>query len=142
VSGGFLTSAATVQRRQNLSFAVLGVRSTVVVSAFRNDAQRLDPTAIVADDLANGNVLREHGFSVNLSHRLTPLSALSVLASQTKTSATVGAESTNLRGLMATVSSRWRYNADVSFSARRSWFQSSASPYTENALIANLRLRF
>ena len=141
-SGGFLTSAVSVQRRQDLSFALLGVRSTVIVSAFRNDARRLDAASTVADDLSNGNVLRQQGFSVNLSHRLTPLSALSVAATLTKTSATVGAQSTELKSLIATFTSRLREHADLSVSARRASFNSDISPYTENAVTANLRVQF
>ena len=141
-NAGFLTSAASVQRRQDLSFAMLGLRSTVVAIAFRSDARRLDPALIVTDDLANGNLLRQYGFSVNVSHRLTPLSALSLVLTQTKTSASLGDQSTDLRSLTATWSSRLSERVDLSLSARRALFDSATNPYTENALIANLRLRF
>ena len=141
-NGGFLTSAASVQRRQELSLAMLGLRSTVIVSAFRNAARRLDPALIVTDDLSNGNLLRQQGFSVNVSHRLTPQSALSLTLSQTRTSASVGDQSTDLRSLTATWSGRLSERADGSLSVRRASFASATNPYTENALIANLRLRF
>ncbi len=141
-SGGFLTAAPSVQRRQEVSFALLGVRSTVIFSAYRNDARRLDPLAIVADDLASGNLLRQVGLSMNVSHRLTPLSAISLALTQTKTRASVGDQSTDLRSLTATWSSRLRERADLSLSVRRSAFDSATNPYTESAMIANLRLRF
>jgi uncharacterized protein (PEP-CTERM system associated) len=142
VTGGFLTSSVSLQRRTDLSYAWLGLRSTVIVSAFRNETRQLDGAPVASDDLANGNVLRQYGISANLSHRLTPLSALSVLAARTKTTASVTAQATDLRSLTATLTSRLRTNADLSLSARHSSFQSTASPYTENALIANLQLRF
>ena len=142
VSGGFLTSSLSLQRRSDLSFAWTGVRTTFIMSAFRNDARQLDPAAVATDDLANGNLLRQYGISLNASHRLTPLTSLSVLASRTKTSATVTAQATDLRSLTATLTSRIRANADLSLSARHSLFESTATPYTENAVIANLQLRF
>jgi uncharacterized protein (PEP-CTERM system associated) len=143
INGGFLTSAVSLQRRTDFSFAWLGLRSTVIVSAFRNDARRLDAATVAADDLSNGNLLRQYGASVNVSQRLTPVSALSVVATRTKTTASVGAQQfTDLKALTATLSTRIRQNTEVSVSARHSVFASSTNPYTENAVIANLRLRF
>jgi uncharacterized protein (PEP-CTERM system associated) len=141
-SGGFLTSGASVQRGQNFSLAMLGVRTTVLVSSFRNDAQPLDPSTIVSGNLANGSTLHQRGQSVNVSHRLTPQSALSVDLTKTKTSTTDGDQSTDLRTVTATWSSTLRERVGVSLSARWSSFDSAANPYTERALIGALRLRF
>jgi len=142
ITGGFLTSAASVQRHQDLSFATLGVRTTLIVSAFRNDARRLDSTAVVTDDLSNGNLLNQKGLSVNVSHQLTPLSALSVLASLTKTGASLGLQGSDLKLLTTTLTSRVRQNADLSLSARHAVSSGTASSYTESAVLASLRLRF
>lgn len=141
-SGGFLTSGASVQRGQNFSVAMLGLRTTVLVSAFRNDARPLDPSTIVTGNLSNGNTLHQRGQSVNVSHRLTPQSALSVDLSQTKTSTTEGDQSTDLRSLTATWTNHLHERVDLSLSARWSSFDSATNPYTERALIGNLRLRF
>ncbi len=140
-SGGFLTSTASVQRAQNFSVAWLGLRTTVLVSTFRNDARPLDPATSVTGNLQNGSTLHQRGQSVNVSHRLTPGSALSVDLSQTKTSSSEG-ESTRLRSLTATWSNRLSERVDASLSARVSSFDSATNPYTERALIGNLRLRF
>jgi uncharacterized protein (PEP-CTERM system associated) len=141
-NGGVLTSAASIQRGQNFSVAILGLRTTVLVSTFRNDTRPLDPATIVTGDLANGNTVHQRGLSVNVSHRLTPVSALSVDLTRTKTSASVGDQSTDLRSLTATWSSRLGERVDGSLSARRTLFDSATNPYSENALTANLTLRF
>ena len=141
-NGGFLTSAASVQRNQNASVALLGVRTTVLLSAFRSDGRTLNPAATVTGDLANGNTLHQLGLGVNVSHRLTPLSALSMDFNRTKTSASLGNQQTDLRSLTLTWSNRLRADADLSLSARRALFQSATNPYAESALIADLRLRF
>jgi len=140
--GGFLTSAVSVQRHQDLSLAVVGVRTNILVSASRSDARRLDPTAVVTDDLSNGNRLNQYGWSVNVSHRLTPLSAASVTAALTKATASLGSGATDLKSVIATLTTRARQNVDLSLSARRAVFASTTSPYTESAVIASLRLRF
>jgi uncharacterized protein (PEP-CTERM system associated) len=141
-TGGFLTSAPSVQRAQNLSVALLGVRTTVIATMFRNDARPLDPATIVTGNLSNGSTLHQRGESVNVSHRLTPQSALSVDLTHTKTRTTEGDQSTDLRSLTATWSSQLRERVNVSLSARWSSFDSATNPYTEHALIGNLRLRF
>lgn len=141
-TGGFLTSAPSVQRGQNLSVAILGQRTTVLFSAFRNDARPLNTATIVTGNLSNGSTLHQLGQSVNVSHRLTPQSALSVDITHTKTRTTEGDQSTDLRSLTATWSSQLRERVDVSLSARWSSFDSATNPYTERALIGNLRLRF
>lgn len=141
-SGGFLTSTVSVQRSQTFSVAMLGVRSTVLVSTFRSDARAVNPTAAFAGDLSNGNTLHTIGFGVNVSHRLTPLSALSAGLTRTQTSASLGGQSTDLRSLTATWTNRLRESADFSLSARRTLFGSATNPYAEDAVIANLMLRF
>jgi len=140
--GGFLTSNVTVQSRQELSFALLGVRGTVLISAFRNDARLVTPASGASGDLAGANSLLQSGASINLSHRLTPLSAVSVDLSRTRTSGGVGDENTSLQSLTVTWSSRLAERVDLSVSARRSSFDSATDPYSESALIANLRVQF
>ena len=140
--GGLLNTAATIQRNQNFSLALLGLRSTVLISTFRNDTRPVDPASVVSGDLSNGNTLRQRGVAINLSHRLTPLSALSVDYSQTKASTSVSDQSTDLKSLTATWSGRLRERTDLSLSVRRTLFDGAASSYSESALIANLRLWF
>ena len=140
--GGFLTSNITVQSRQDLSFALLGARSTLLVSAYRNDARLLNPASSATGDLVGGSTLLQSGVSVNLSHRLTPLSALSADLSRTRTSGGVGDLTTELRSLTLTWSSRLAERLDVSLSVRRSLFDSATDPYTESAVLANLRMWF
>ena len=141
-NGGVLTSGPSIQRNQIGSVALLGARTTVLVSTFRNDAQSLDSATVVTGNLANGESLRQTGQSVNLSHRLTPVSALGVDLTRTKTSGGAGNQSTDLRSLTATWSSRLGERVDGSLSARHTSFDSSTNPYRESAVIANLRLRF
>jgi uncharacterized protein (PEP-CTERM system associated) len=141
-SGGFLTSNVTVQSRQELSYALLGARSTVLVSALRNDVRLLNAAANASPDLSATNTLVESTLSLNLSHRLTPLSALSADLALTRTSGGAGDQHTELRSATLTWTNRLAERVDLSVSARRSWFDSITEPYTESAVIANLRMRF
>ncbi len=141
-TGEFLTSAATIQRRKTFSVALLGLRSTVLFSAFHNESRSADPSATGIGDLSNGNNLRQRGLSVNLSHRLTPQQALSMDFSLTNTNGTLDDRSTDLRSLTATWTNRLNKDVDLTLLARRTLFGSSTDPYNESALVANLRMRF
>ena len=141
-TGGFLTNAPSIQRRQNFSAAFLGVRTTVLLSTSRNDARAANPTNVSAGDLSNGRNLHSTAFGINLSHRLTPLSALSADVSVSKNSSTVDNRSTNLRSLVTTYTRQLGKQVDLSLSARRTLFRSDTDPYNESALTASLRLRF
>ena len=141
-NGGFLNSSATIQRNQTLSVALLGLRTTLLLSAFRNQSKAADSTADDAGDLSNGNKLRQRGLSMNVSHRLTPMAALSFDLSLTKSQGSVDSRSTDLKSLTATWTNRLSEAVDLSLSARRTLFSSSTDPYNESALTANLTVRF
>lgn len=142
VNGGFLTNAASIQRRQNLSLALLGLRTTLLLSTSRNDARAVDETATNAGDLSNGRDLHSTGFGVNVSHRLTPLSALSADLSLSRNSSTGDNRTTRLRSLSAAYTTRLSNQVDLSLSARRTLFHSDFDPYNESAIVASLRMRF
>ncbi len=141
-NGGTLTSGPSIQRDQRLSFAVLGVRTTLLLSAFRNNTRALDAASPVSGDLANGNSVRQNGQSINVSHRLTPLSAISVDFARTQVTSAADGQATDLRSLTATWSTRFGARLDGSLSLRRAVFDAAANPYSENALLANLRVQF
>lgn len=141
-NGGFLTNAASIQRRQNLSLALIGLRSTLLLSTSRNDARAANETATNAGDLSNGRNLHSTGMGVNLSHRLTPLSALSADLSLSRNSSTGDNRTTRLRSLNATYTTHLSKQIELSISARRTLFHSDVDPYTESAVVANLKVQF
>ena len=142
LNGGFLTNTASIQRRQSLSLALIGVRSTLLMSTTRNDARAANPSDTTAGDLSNGRNLHSTGFALNLSHRLTPLSALSADLSLNKNSSTVDERTTRLRSLSTTYTTRLNPQVDLSISARRTLFSSDTDPYTESAVLASLKVQF
>jgi len=140
VPTGLAVSTETVERRQQLSLALLGLRDTVVLSAWQTRTQRL-AGAILAnanDDLANGNQLRERSVDVNWAHRLTPQAALNVTLSISRNSGTVLDQSTDLRTLYVSWTGRLGPRSSLSIGARRAEFRSPIEPYDESAVIVSL----
>ncbi|MBK5206984.1 MAG: TIGR03016 family PEP-CTERM system-associated outer membrane protein, partial [Polaromonas sp.] len=140
---GFLTSALSLQRRQDLSFALLGVRDTITFVATRSETSRLDTVLTgIFDDLNTSSLVRQRGFSVNYVHRLTPNYSLGVLASQQKTSGVSSLQDTTLRLVNVSVSGKVGKRAAASVGVRRVVSSSNTVPYDENAITCNLNMQF
>lgn len=142
VVSGFLTSAVSLQRRQDLSVALLGVRDTVTFIATRSEGSRLDTVSTGLDDLSNSSLVRQRGFSVNYSHRLTPDYSLGVLVSQQNTSGDLSQQDSTLRFLNVNVTGKVGRKAFASVGARRVVSGGSNASYTENAVTGNLNVQF
>jgi uncharacterized protein (PEP-CTERM system associated) len=138
----FLTSALSLQRRQDLSFAVLGVRDTITFIATRSESTRLDTLLAVVDDLTTSAVVRQRGFSVNYSHLLTPDYSLGVLVSQQNTSGATSLQDSRLRFINASVTGKVGKQATAAVGVRRVVSSGSTAPYVENAITGNLNVQF
>jgi len=140
--GGFLSSAATVQRLQSLSVALRGVRTTVTFYLTQSHSSRLDSFVTVIDDLSNSSMVRQRGFHVNVSHRLTPLSSANLVLSTQRTNGDLNTQESTLNSISAIWSTRTGPRSDLSAGARWVDSDSITHPYVERAIFANLRLQF
>lgn len=139
---GFLQSAVSLERRQDLSFALLGVRDTVTFIATRSESTRVDKLSAAIDDLSNSSLVRQRGFSANYTHRLTPNYSLGVLASQQDTSGDSSLQDTTLRLLNVSVTGRVGKQALVSVAVRHVVSSGGTTSYIENAVIGTLLVQF
>jgi uncharacterized protein (PEP-CTERM system associated) len=142
VISSFLTSAVSLQRRQDLSFSLLGLRDTVIFMATRSATSRLDTISTALDDLSNATAVYQNGFSVSYAHRLTPDTAMNVLTSIQQSSDSQGLQDTSTRSLNMSISSKIGAKTTAALSARRVVFDSKAAPYTESAIIGTLNVQF
>lgn len=141
-NAGFLTSGPTVQRRQNLSMSWLGLRTTFNVSAFRGTTESVGVAALPGDDLASVGAVRQSGYTLTSSYRLTPVSSLTVAYSLQRT----GNAGSRRGNDLATVNGAWSTSLGKhtagSLSVRHSKFDSATNAYRESAVIGTLSVRF
>lgn len=142
VVSGFLTSAVSLQRRQDFSVALLGIRDTITLLVTRSASSRLDALSVSADDLSNSNTITQSGISVNYSHRLTPDATLAVLASSQQSGDAIGVQDTSTKTVNMSVSSKIGRKTAATVSARRVVFESKANPYTESAITGTVNVQF
>jgi uncharacterized protein (PEP-CTERM system associated) len=142
VISNFLASSASLQRRQEASFALLGIRDTVSFSLTRGTNSQLSSFVTGFDDLSNSSIIRQTGVSIVYAHRLTPDAAFNVVAARQNTSGAVGLQSTSLRSVDVTLSGRVGRQMNASIGARRVFFDSATNPYTETGVTGNLSVQF
>ncbi len=145
VTTDFLTSQVTLQRRQELSLLVTGVRNTVTLSLSRSRSEGLSALTGLGDVFNTYTDITQRGLSVNWSHRLTPLSTAGVTASYSKGSGsrTGGEDSSASKQLAVTYTTKLGARTNASLSVRQTQFTGSLSrDYTEHAVVGILSMTF
>ena len=141
IGGGFVSSAATLHRRQELSLALNGQRTTYVLRAFATRSERVDIVSNAPDDLAAGPV-RQRGLSVTVAHRLTPRDGLSLTATTQRSESDAIDRRNTLNSLTMGWNTRLGERSTFALNLRHSENDGGTDPYTENALTAAFATRF
>ncbi len=140
--GGFLTSAVSLQRQQQLSFALFGARSTVTAVATRTKNTRVDTVSTAKDDVSTATAVHQNGLNVNYSLRVSPLSVFSVVAARQSSFGSSGQAGTTTRSFGVNFSTSLNKDTSVNVGARRTAFDNTTAPYNETSVTGNLVLRF
>lgn len=141
----FLSSSATVQRAQSVSVAVVGQRSVVTFALTRVRSNRLQSVFGLGDDFDNNSRIDQQGASINLAHRLTPISSVSAtLLRQTSEGSGIGITQTNRSTSLALgYTTRLAPRTSGSLQLRRTQYDNSAvNAFSETAITGLLTHRF
>jgi uncharacterized protein (PEP-CTERM system associated) len=139
---GFLTSGVTLQRRQDVAFTYLGLRDTLTLIATRGTTSAILGGIGGSDDFSTSSAIRQAGWTVSLSHRLTQETSLIGVYNQLRSSGDLVGQSSNLRSLNMTVSTRLGLRTTASVGARHTIVDSTSSPYKESAAFGSLNFQF
>ncbi len=143
ITQGFLTSRLSVQRRQDLSFTLNGLRNTVTYTLFQTDSQTLSAGgASIADDFSRSASLKTRGMSSNFSHRLTPFSSLNMLSSWSRVSGSADGLTSVQKTFNINVSSRFSPKLNGTLGVRATIFDGSGNAYRENAVLGTVTAQF
>jgi uncharacterized protein (PEP-CTERM system associated) len=144
ITGGFLPSRVSIQRRQELSLVLNGLRNTVTYTLFQTDSQSFNGGAVPVgtDDFSQSSLIKTRGMSSNYSHRLTPVFSLNALSSWTRTSGGSGALAMTQKLFNFNVSGRLSPKVNASIGLRRVVSEGDAAAYTENAILGTVTAQF
>lgn len=138
----FLRSTATLQRRQEASVAWRGVRSTALLTFTQSLTERVGAVVNARDDLSQSSRVKLRGLSLDLSHRLTPLSSVSLLLNAQQGDGNLANQHNRQRQLGLTYNLRPRADSTLVLGLRRALFETALLPYGETALFATYGIRF
>lgn len=140
---GFLTSAVSLAQRQDLSFTLLGRRDTLTFLLSQSENSRLLQSSGGLDDLGNSMFVRQRGFSIVYSHRLTPSSTLNVLAGHTRSSGDAASQlRSTLKSLNISLSTQLGQHTSATVGVRRAISDNTLSSYTETAVRGGVTVQF
>ncbi len=139
---GYLTSGTSVQRAQNISFALLGIRDTITLTATRSNGKRIATTSSSFDDFSNSGSILQEGISVAYTHRLTENTVVSNQISKQKTQGDTALLGSEVKSINLTASTRIGQKTNFSISARHSVSSGSSFPYKETAVTGSLAVQF
>lgn len=138
VGGGLLSTAVSVQRRQDLSLALLGRRTNLSLQAFSTQSRVLDTrTAGPANE-----PVTQRGYSGTLSYRLSPTSSLSLNGAQQKTLSTATRRGNDLKSASLNLTSQATRTASTALTARYAVFKGDAGGYRDTSIAASVRFQF
>lgn len=140
---GFLTSAASVQRTQELSLGLFGQRNAVVFAVSRNNTRPLAPALVnLGDDFGLTQAILQKAWTASFAHRLTPLTALNVVYTRQSNQAINNTALKNsLTSMTLGVTTRLAVRTSGVLQFRHSVYDGS-NPYRENAVLGVLTHRF
>jgi uncharacterized protein (PEP-CTERM system associated) len=141
-TNSFLPATLTIQRRQNLSFGLLGVRTAATFMLMRSETSPLDSQSTLTAALNNSSAISQNGYSLILAHRLTPESALNIFAGRQFTSGTLDLQQSSLSSLSINVSGKTGKRSSATIGIKRVIFDSATSPYVESAITGNFIVQF
>ena len=140
----YLSNGYYLERRAQLTGAWNGVRNNVSLTSFYSQRARLfDPSQLLStDDLANYERTQDWGISLFANHSLTPYASLNLSGTLSRSRGEGATEAqTRRRTIQAGASSVFGPRSSGNFLYRYS-SSDGVTDYRENAVVANLGLRF
>jgi len=142
LNANFVSTVPQLERRVDASVAYLGTRDTFMVRGLRRDIRALAGSG-VADVVALENNVRRTGYSGDITHNVTPLTALHATAARVKTDSLDLAGPTSLEKIFTLyVTTQLGPRVFGTLGARRTSLESNVvGSYRENAVFATFAVR-
>jgi uncharacterized protein (PEP-CTERM system associated) len=143
-AGGFLAANPFVNRINEGSVTLLGVRNTLSIDAGRTERRSFGAVPVGIAGASSSSDIKQDRANATWSYRLSPLSTLTLSISELRTkgfSALDPRTKEDFQSLFFTT--RFGQNTRASLGARHTRFRGiAATGYSENAVVASLTYRF
>ena len=142
---GFVSNQLFLQKRFNVSLALLGVRNTVTINAYRSQSEALSNLNILNDVFSQAQSFRQRGATAIWTHRLGPRTTTTVTAQKVRNESLDGSIGTRHRLVSASVNRQFgrRTSGSLQYrNARQDGSGLGTGNYHENAVIGSVRFDF
>lgn len=140
--GNPLTRSVTLQRRQELSVALQGLRTAIALSAYRMRTSSLDESTIPNDDLRFAGRIGQSGFSASASYRLSSVSSATLAWQLTDTDDAGLQAGGRQKSWTASYNTQPIRRVSLGVSLRHVVYDSVSNPYAENGGLITLGFAF
>jgi uncharacterized protein (PEP-CTERM system associated) len=140
---GFQTSGATLQRRQDVSLTLIGLRESLTLLATQTRTSSLFNSSTEGfGDLSNSSFVRQQTYSLSYARRMTNSTSLNMMWSRMKSLGSLSDQSTTLTSYALNLSTQLGQHTSATFGLRRSEFDGIVAPYVANSVHGGVSVRF
>ena len=137
----FLSSSATLNRTQQFSVALSGIRSVVTFNITLGSTRRLSTLSTLGDDFDTNDEIDQKSWGVNYGHRLSPVSTLSASYVNSNSDGSSGASSKR-QSVSLGLSTRLAPRTSGSVQLQFGRFNNTAGSYNDAAISGRITHRF
>ncbi|KRB98972.1 hypothetical protein ASE11_11670 [Hydrogenophaga sp. Root209] len=137
----FLSSSATLNRTQQLSVALSGIRSVVTFNVTRGSTSRLNSLSTLGDDFDSNDNIDQQSWGVNYAHRVTPLTSFNAAYLDQESVGSSGASSKR-QSVSLGLSTRLAPRTNGIVQLRFGRFNNTAGSYSDTAISGRINHRF
>lgn len=137
----FLSSSATLNRTQQLSVALNGIRSVLTFNVTRGSSRRLDSLTTLVDDFSSNTEIDQQSWGVSYGHRLTPLTSFNAAYIDQKSTGSSGISSKR-QSVSLGLSTRLAVRTSGSVQLQFGRFNNTAGSYNDAAISGRVTHRF
>ncbi|MDX9994821.1 MAG: TIGR03016 family PEP-CTERM system-associated outer membrane protein [Rhodocyclaceae bacterium] len=143
VYGNLMSLQAFEQRRQEASVSLTGANNTVTFTLQRSASSRIGNAAGLVDDFTASSNIRQSGFSGNWAHKLSPHTALTFNALNSRSRGDAATQETRLRSYSLSLSTKLGVHTSATAGLRQTSFDNTGgTSYDEQAVTGSLVVSF
>jgi uncharacterized protein (PEP-CTERM system associated) len=138
----FLTSSATLNRTQQFSVALIGVRDVLTLAVASGTTSRLGQATNLGDDFDTNDQVRQKSWGLTYSHRLTPITTYSAGLSSQKNQGTISGVDNRQTSFSLGVTTQLGLRTSGSLQFVRAFYDQIGAGYGESSISASITHRF
>ena len=138
----YFRSGNTLEKIQEISLVLFGLRSSITFEAFQTKNKKLENSFFPGIDFNLNEQIFQHGWNLMAAHRLTPISAIFINISRQQNKGSALGFKSNSRVIKFGLNTQVARKTNLNFQIGRSLFQGIEGNNNESSITGTLTYRF